>query len=238
MAAPRKCPDELRERATRMAVEARRNPAARDGAIARTADRPGTTTDQAQRLVELERENRELRRADAILKSASAFSRRSSTVHAPGESVHRHPPAGVRGRADLRHFAGCPVHLLRRQEAGPVSRSRTDEVASAKIAKVHEENYAVYGARGVHTELNRQGHRVARRTVQRLMKRSGPRGIARVGSEGLRPHGAQRGPVEGPRGPAPEGRRVPLTDRRPGCSRPSALLRSTRPRREHSPGSL
>jgi transposase len=36
-------------------------------------DRPGVTTDQAARLAELERENRELRRANAILKSASAF---------------------------------------------------------------------------------------------------------------------------------------------------------------------
>jgi transposase len=35
--------------------------------------RPGTTTDDATRLAELERENRELRRANAILKSASAF---------------------------------------------------------------------------------------------------------------------------------------------------------------------
>lgn len=35
--------------------------------------RPGTTTNDATRLVELERENRELRRANPILKSASAF---------------------------------------------------------------------------------------------------------------------------------------------------------------------
>jgi transposase len=35
--------------------------------------RPGTTTDEHVRLVELERENRELRRANAILKAASAF---------------------------------------------------------------------------------------------------------------------------------------------------------------------
>ena len=95
MAAPRKYPDELRERATRMAVEARRDPATRAGALARVAGqlginpetlrnwvtqaeideghRPGTTTDDAQRLAELEREVRELRRANAILKSASAF---------------------------------------------------------------------------------------------------------------------------------------------------------------------
>lgn len=35
--------------------------------------RPGLTTDERQRLKELERENRELRRANEILKSASLF---------------------------------------------------------------------------------------------------------------------------------------------------------------------
>ena len=35
--------------------------------------RPGTTTDDATRLTELEREVKELRRANAILRSASAF---------------------------------------------------------------------------------------------------------------------------------------------------------------------
>jgi len=95
MAAPRKYPDELRERAIRMAVDARRDPVTRAGALRRIGEqlginpetlrnwvtqaeideghRPGTTTDDATRLAELERENRELRRANAILKSASAF---------------------------------------------------------------------------------------------------------------------------------------------------------------------
>ena len=35
--------------------------------------RPGTTTAEAERIKSLERENRELKRANAILKSASAF---------------------------------------------------------------------------------------------------------------------------------------------------------------------
>jgi transposase len=35
--------------------------------------RPGVTSDERQRLTELERENRELRRANEILKSAAAF---------------------------------------------------------------------------------------------------------------------------------------------------------------------
>lgn len=95
MGAPRKYPDELRERAVRMAVDARKDPVTRPGALARVGgqlginpetlrnwvtqaeidggSRPGTTTSDAQRLGELERENKELRRANAILRSASAF---------------------------------------------------------------------------------------------------------------------------------------------------------------------
>jgi transposase len=95
MAAPRKYPDELRERATRLVVEARRDPASAGGAIRRIADqlgvhpealrmwvkqaetddgkRLGTTSTEAARIAELERENRELRRANQILKSAASF---------------------------------------------------------------------------------------------------------------------------------------------------------------------
>ncbi|WP_113701737.1 transposase [Nonomuraea lactucae] len=41
MAAPRKYPDELRERAPRLAVEARRDPATATGALKRIADQLG-----------------------------------------------------------------------------------------------------------------------------------------------------------------------------------------------------
>jgi transposase-like protein len=40
--------------------------------------RPGLTTDERERLKQLERENKELRRANDILKAASAFLRRRS----------------------------------------------------------------------------------------------------------------------------------------------------------------
>ncbi len=95
MAAPRKYPEELRERAIRMAVDLRRDPATRTGALRRVGDqlginpetlrnwvqqaeideghRPGVTTDEAKRIAELEREVKELRRANEILKTASAF---------------------------------------------------------------------------------------------------------------------------------------------------------------------
>src|SRR3954471_24688657 len=95
MVAPRKYPEELRERAIRLAVEARRDPETRVGALRRigeqlginpetlrnwvtqaeidAGDRAGTTTTDAERLAELERENRELRRANEIMRTASAF---------------------------------------------------------------------------------------------------------------------------------------------------------------------
>jgi transposase len=95
MVAPRKYPDELRERATRMALDARKDPETRSNAVRRIADqlgvhpealrtwvkraetdqglREGTTSQDAARIAELEREVKELRRANAILKSAASF---------------------------------------------------------------------------------------------------------------------------------------------------------------------
>src|SRR5438309_3350789 len=119
MAAPRKYPDELRERAVRLAVDARRDPATRSGALRRIGEqlginpetlrnwvtqaemdeghRPGTTTDDAARLAELERENCELRWANAILKSASAFFPAELDRPQRDRRVHRRPLGGARG---------------------------------------------------------------------------------------------------------------------------------------------
>ncbi|KQU67955.1 transposase [Phycicoccus sp. Root101] len=95
MAAPRKYPEELRERAIRMAVDLRRDPETRSGALKRVGDqlginpetlrnwvgqaeidqghRRGVSTAEAKRIAELEREVKELRRANEILRTASAF---------------------------------------------------------------------------------------------------------------------------------------------------------------------
>ena len=95
MVALRKYPEELRERAIRLTLDARKDPAARAGACARIGEqlginretlrgwvtqaeidagsRPGTTSSEAEKIAALERDNRELRRANAILRSASAF---------------------------------------------------------------------------------------------------------------------------------------------------------------------
>jgi transposase len=88
-------PPELRERAVRMVYETVAQTGQRHGAIATVAKqlgigresvshwvnrkevddgkRPGLSTDDKQRLLELERENVELRRANEILKAAAGF---------------------------------------------------------------------------------------------------------------------------------------------------------------------
>jgi transposase len=95
MPAQRTYPDELRERAVEMVFEVREREGKGRGEIARVAgqlgvhrealrtwirqaeidggQRPGTTTSDRQRISELEREVRELRRANEILKAASAY---------------------------------------------------------------------------------------------------------------------------------------------------------------------
>jgi transposase len=93
--APRVYPPELRERGVRMVLESFDRGDQRFGTVTRIArqlgiapeslrkwvvqaevdrgQRPGTSSEDARRIADLERENRELRRANEILKSASAF---------------------------------------------------------------------------------------------------------------------------------------------------------------------
>ena len=95
MPAQRKYPEELRERAVKMVLEIQAREGKGRGEVARVArqlgvhretlrlwvrqaevdsgQRPGTSSEDARRIAELERENRELRRANEILKAASAY---------------------------------------------------------------------------------------------------------------------------------------------------------------------
>jgi len=76
--------------------------------------KPGLTTDMAAKLKALERENRELRQANEILRKASAYlPRRSSTADTGHDRLHRRSPQGLWGRADLQGAADRPVNLPR-----------------------------------------------------------------------------------------------------------------------------
>jgi len=81
--------------------------------------RSGLSTSERDRLKELEGENRELKRANEILRKASAFFAQAEldwqAPCADGSDgrVHRRAPGRLRGRADLRSAADRPVGLLR-----------------------------------------------------------------------------------------------------------------------------
>ena len=71
-------------------------------------------------------------------------------------------------------------------------RAQRDAVLREEIRRVWEENFAVYGAKKVWKQLNREGLAVARCTVARLMRELGLRGVVRgrrikttIGSEEL-----------------------------------------------------
>jgi putative transposase len=60
----------------------------------------------------------------------------------------------------------------------PARATRDDELRDL-IQRVHEENFGVYGPRKVWRQLRREGHRVARCTVERLMRAMGLAGAVR-----------------------------------------------------------
>lgn len=58
-------------------------------------------------------------------------------------------------------------------------RSIRDEALKVEIGRAHSENFGVYGAPKIWAQLNREGIRVARCTVERLMRELGLRGVVR-----------------------------------------------------------
>ena len=148
MGRPSKYPTSSRQRAVRMVFEWREARGVTTGGVNEVAAqlgvnpetlrnwlkqvevdtglRPGTTTEDKARIAELERENRELRRANEILKSASAF---RGGARPPTEVVtlHRGASGPVRGRADLRaswQVAPSTYYAARkrRRRCGPLAR--------------------------------------------------------------------------------------------------------------------
>lgn len=61
----------------------------------------------------------------------------------------------------------------------PTRRECDDEELETEIARVHRENFGVYGARKMWLQLNREGRPIARCTVERLMRDLGLRGALR-----------------------------------------------------------
>ena len=209
-------PPELRERAVRLVFESIEDEDRRSGrrspAIARKLgigaetlriwvrraeiDRGAAAGDhdrERERVRELERENRELRRANEILKAASVFFARELDPRLPKMSASSpSTPGALRGRADLPGAAGRPVHLLRAASSAALGRARgATRAAGARSPGSRAEHRRVYGADKVWAQLNARGH------PGRPLHRRAPDARSSA-SQGVRP--GQAGPR--PRSPA------------------------------------
>ncbi|WP_094298971.1 IS3 family transposase [Noviherbaspirillum autotrophicum] len=151
-----------------------------------TGQRSGATTTEQERVKALEREVKELRRANEILRLASALFRPGG-ARPPIEIIkafideHRET-FGVEPLCEVmqiapsaywRHAARCRNPMLRS------ARTKRDEALIPHIERVWHANMRVYGADKVWKQLRREGSDVARCTVERLMRKCGLRGVIR-----------------------------------------------------------
>ncbi|WP_252493712.1 IS3 family transposase, partial [Escherichia coli] len=146
----------------------------------------GLTTAERQRLKELERENRELRRSNDILRQASAYFCEGG-VRPPLEKVmplldKLREQYGVGPLCSELHIAPSTYYHCQQQRHHPDKRSaraQRDDWLKKEIQRVYDENHKVYGVRKVWRQLLREGIRVARCTVARLMAVMGLAGVLR-----------------------------------------------------------
>ncbi|MBM3508487.1 MAG: IS3 family transposase [Alphaproteobacteria bacterium] len=148
--------------------------------------RAGPTSDQQARLKALERENRELRQANEILRKASAYfcpGGARPPVQAMIAFIDDHREAhGVEPICRVLAIAPSTYHAHAARRADPSKasgRSRHDAELREEIARVWRENFQVYGVRKVWRQLRREGIVVARCTVARLMAELGLAGAVR-----------------------------------------------------------
>ncbi|EPU3052947.1 IS3 family transposase [Escherichia coli] len=146
----------------------------------------GLTSAERQRLKELERENRELRRSNDILRQASAYFCEGG-VRPPLEKMMplldklREQYGGGPVCSEL-HIAPSTYYHCQQQRHHPDKRSaraQHDDWLKREIQRVYDENHQVYGVRKVWRQLLREGIRVARCTVARLMAVMGLAGVLR-----------------------------------------------------------
>src|SRR6516225_5519853 len=148
-------------------------------------ERPGMTSSEHAEIRKLKREVAELRRANEILKSASAF---FAGVRPPRNEMiayidtHR-DQFGVELicrvlRAAIPGFLTARGYRAARTRP-PSDREIRDEQLIADLREVHQKNYSVYGVLKMHQAMKRKGWIVGREQTRRLMRKVGLRGVQR-----------------------------------------------------------
>ncbi len=89
---------------------------------------------------------------------------------------------GVEPICRVIEIAPSTYHERARRRAKPETapqRAKRDAALKQEIKRVYDENFQVYGARKVWRQLQRDGHNVARCTIERLMQSMGLEGVIR-----------------------------------------------------------
>ncbi|HAW0887930.1 IS3 family transposase [Escherichia coli] len=146
----------------------------------------GLTSAERQRLKELERENRELRRSNDILRQASAYFAKAEFDRLWKKLMplldKLREQYGVGPVCSELHIAPSTYYHCQQQRHHPDKRSaraQHDDWLKREIQRVYDENHQVYGVRKVWRQLLREGIRVARCTVARLIAVMGLAGVLR-----------------------------------------------------------
>ncbi|WP_419672758.1 IS3 family transposase [Agromyces seonyuensis] len=202
----RKYSPEMRERALRMLAEARPEHPNLMSAVRHVAGllgmspetlrlwqrryevdagvKPGVTSDAAAEIKRLQKEVAELRKANEILKAASVFFRQGARPPLDEmirfidehrdrfgvELICRVLGPAVQGFVTSRGYRAATSRT-------PSARSLRDDLLVPEVARLHAENYGVYGRRKMHALMRRQGWDVGRDQTERLMRLAGVRGV-------------------------------------------------------------
>ncbi|MFT9114451.1 MAG: IS3 family transposase [Acetobacter malorum] len=148
--------------------------------------RGGLTSAEKDRIKELEREVRELRQVNEILKKASAYFAGGGARPPLPQMIafiddHRDvfgvgPVCQVLGIASSTFYA---FKAVERDPALASERARQDRLDMAAIREAFDGSGGRYGVRKVWHQLRRSGHDIARCTVERLMRTMRIQGVVR-----------------------------------------------------------
>ncbi|TSJ91200.1 IS3 family transposase [Chitinimonas sp. BJB300] len=148
--------------------------------------RDGITRDERERLKALEREVKALRRANEILKVASAFFGPGGARPPTQEMMllidQQRANFGVEPICQVLQMAPSAYWRYAARQKNPAllpERIRRDQALIPQIERVWQANMCVYGADKVWCQLKREGTVVARCTVERLMRFLGLHGARR-----------------------------------------------------------
>ena len=147
---------------------------------------PGVTSDAEVEIRRLKRENASCARPTRSSRPRACFSPRSSTTPRRDDRLHRSDEGSLSGfsssarvlRPAVSGFLSARGYRAAKARM-PSARQLRDDLLVPEVARLHAENYGVYGRRKMHALMRRQGWQVGRDQTARLMKLAGVEGVRR-----------------------------------------------------------